>query len=141
MVEETLPAAFGGGATDYQIVESDEDGVRVVTLVVSPGVGTCDEARLKATVVDRLGAGGASARMMANRWREADTLRVVRREPHATPAGKVLALHVTHAHPPGARRRDTVPVRRSPNRRAIGTTSPPSGRPAAMGCGDGTRTT
>ncbi|MEQ1758423.1 MAG: hypothetical protein ABL986_08910 [Vicinamibacterales bacterium] len=94
LVEETLPAAFGGSPTDYQIVESDEAGVPAVTVIVSPGVGACDESRLKETVVAQLGAGGASARMMASRWREAGTLRVVRREPYTTAAGKVLALHV-----------------------------------------------
>ena len=101
LVEEALPAAFGGSATDYQLVESDENGVPVVTLVVSPRVSACDEVQLKAAVVARLGRGSASARMMANRWREAGTLRVARREPHATAAGKVLALHVTHTAPPG----------------------------------------
>jgi len=32
--------------------------------------------------------------MMAGYWRDAQTLRVVRREPHATRAAKILPLHV-----------------------------------------------
>ena len=82
---------------DYQIVEHDEDGVSVVTLVVSPCIGAIDEVQLKETVLEQLGAGSASARMMAGRWREAGTLRMARREPYATAAGKVLALHAPHA--------------------------------------------
>ena len=100
LIETTLPAKYGGGATDYQIVERDEDGVSVVTLVVSPCIGSVDEVQLKATVLEQLGAGSASARMMAGRWREAGTLRMVRREPYATSAGKVLALHAPHAGSP-----------------------------------------
>lgn len=97
LIETTLPAKYGGGATDYQIVERDEDGVSVVTLVISPCIGAIDEVQLKATVLEQLGAGSASARMMAARWREAGTLRMLRREPYATAAGKVLALHAPHA--------------------------------------------
>lgn len=97
LMEETLPARFGGGATDYQIVESEEDGVPAVTLVVSPRVGEIDEIRLKDAVVELLGATDAATRMMVRRWREAGTLRVERREPYATSAGKVLALHVSQS--------------------------------------------
>ena len=31
---------------------------------------------------------------MADFWAQGETLRVVRREPHLTPAGKILPLHL-----------------------------------------------
>lgn len=103
LVEQTLPEQFGGRAMDYQMVEDEHDGVPEVTLVVSPSVGTVDEERLAAVVIERLGGADAAGRMMASRWREAGTLRVLRREPYATPAGKVHALHVPYSE---GRRRD-----------------------------------
>ena len=45
-------------------------------------------------------------RLMADFWREARTLRVVRRPPHVTSAGKILPLHLARPPypPPTARR-------------------------------------
>ena len=100
LVEQALPAQFGGCTLDYQLVEDERDGVPTVTLVVSPRVGILDEHHLKSVVIDRLGSGSATCRMMANRWRDADTLRVARREPHITAAGKVPTLHVRYADRP-----------------------------------------
>ena len=97
LIEQTLPAQFGGCALDFQMVEDEHDGVPTVTIVVSPKVGAIDEDRLKSVVITRLGSASAAQRMMASRWLDAGTLRVARREPHATAAGKVLALHVVHA--------------------------------------------
>jgi hypothetical protein len=34
-------------------------------------------------------------RLMADVWRKGDTVRLVRREPHMTAAGKILPLHIT----------------------------------------------
>jgi hypothetical protein len=97
LVEEVLPARFGGHATDYQLVEAEEDGLARVNLVVSPRVGPIDEARAVATALEVLGAGDAGRAEMARVWRQARTLRVVRREPHATSGGKIHALHVVGA--------------------------------------------
>jgi hypothetical protein len=94
LLEETLPARFGGSATDYQLVEREDRGVPTITLLVSPRVTGIDEAQLRNAVVDLIGANNAAARMMASRWREAGTLRIAREEPQATSAGKVLALHI-----------------------------------------------
>jgi hypothetical protein len=97
LVEVVLPARFGEHPTDYQLVEDEEGGLPRVSLVVSPRVGEIDEALMVATTLDALGSGqrGRDGRsMMAGYWRNARTLRVVRREPYATPAAKILALHV-----------------------------------------------
>ena len=64
LIEEVLPARFGGEPTDYQFVEDeDDDGLPGARCVVSPRVGELNEAAVVAAVVDFLnrtpGAGGA----------------------------------------------------------------------------------
>ena len=97
LVEEVLPARFGGHPTDYQFVEEEEDGLSRVSLVVSPRVGAVDEPQVVATVLEVLGSpphGSGGHWLMAEYWKGARTLRVVRREPYATAAAKILPLHV-----------------------------------------------
>ena len=94
LLEEVLPHRFGGAATDYQLLEEDVGGLPKVSLVVSPSVGDIDEAEVVRTALEALSA-ARGADKMAGLWRHADTLRVVRREPYATGAAKVLPLHVT----------------------------------------------
>ena len=84
LVEEVLPAQFGGGPTDYQLAEEeDENGIPHVSIVVAPTVGTLDEEAVIATVLETLGGldGPARGPWMAERWRQGGTLRVVRRQP------------------------------------------------------------
>jgi hypothetical protein len=94
VVEEVLPGSFGGGPTDYQLVEEETpEGLPRVRLVVSPRVGDLNEHDVVARVIrflnDLPGAGGACG----ERWRDGQTLSIVRREPYTTSASKVLALH------------------------------------------------
>jgi hypothetical protein len=93
LVDEVLPARFGGAPTDYQFVEEDEGGLPKVSLVVSPRVGPVDEAAALDAVVAFLNRAPGATDDHGERWREARTLRVERREPYATAASKVLALH------------------------------------------------
>ncbi|MBL0712267.1 MAG: hypothetical protein JJV98_01085 [Desulfosarcina sp.] len=92
--EEILPKRFGGYPTDYQFLETEENGLPKVNLVVSPRVGKVDEHVVVATVIDSLNAFPGSSDDYAERWREGGTLRVLRQEPCSTGASKVLALHV-----------------------------------------------
>ena len=98
LIDEVLPGRFGGGPTDYQFVErEDADGLPRVDLRVSPSVALrhTDEAReLVLTTLNRGKAHG-----YADRWREAGTLNVIRDEPLATGAGKILALHSLRKKP------------------------------------------
>jgi hypothetical protein len=95
LLEEVLPASFGGDPTDYQLIETEEEGTGLprIDLVVSPRVGPVDEGIMKESVLRTLDASGGTG-TFGDRWRQAGTLRVVRREPYATPVGKVLPLHV-----------------------------------------------
>ena len=96
LVEDVLPARFGGGPTDYQFLEDeDENGLPKVSLVVSPRVGPVDEATAIEAVVDFLNNVPGASDNYGEQWRQGGTLRLLRREPHATTASKILALHVT----------------------------------------------
>lgn len=92
VLEEVLPARFGGSATDYQLVEEeDEEGYTRLSLVVSPRIDVPDEPRLVETVLAELGDDRLSASVRSI-WRQIGTLRVVRREPEATGRGKIIPL-------------------------------------------------
>lgn len=92
IIEEVLPQAIGGTALDYQFVETEEDGMTRVALMVSPRVGPVAEHEVAAVVLGHLESRDAGHRLMAGVWRDGRTLRVVRRDPHVTRAGKVLPL-------------------------------------------------
>jgi hypothetical protein len=93
LLEEVLPARFGGSPLDYQLMEEEETGQTRVNIIVSPRVGFVDDAEVIEAVLKNIGSKDWS-RQMADQWRKADTLRVRRREPYATAAGKILPLHV-----------------------------------------------
>lgn len=94
LVEEVLPARFGGRPMDYQFVEEERAGSSSINVVVSPRIGTVDERAIVEVVLASLRAHDVAHRLMADFWNRAATLRVVRREPYATGAAKVLPLHV-----------------------------------------------
>jgi hypothetical protein len=94
LVEEVLPARFGGAPSDYQLVEEEVDGLARVSLVVSPRVGDIDEAALVETAMRTLAGRDTGTGMMAEIWQQAGTLRVERREPHMTSSAKIQPLHV-----------------------------------------------
>jgi hypothetical protein len=94
LIEAVLPARFGGSPADYQLVEEEVDGLTRVGIVVSPRLGPVDENSVIETVLAGLSSGPSYRAMMASIWRDGETLRVLRREPHATESAKVLPLHV-----------------------------------------------
>ena len=100
LVEDVLPARFGGAPTDYQFVEDeDANGLPQVNLVVSPRVGPVPEAAALDAVIGFLNQVPGASDNYGEHWRQGGTLRLIRREPHATSASKILALHVTRSQP------------------------------------------
>ena len=93
LVDTVLPARFGGRPTDYQLVELEVDGLTKVRVRVSPSVGPVDERELLATVLAAVGSGGRPEQLMATVWEEAGTLELVREEPRATAASKIVPLY------------------------------------------------
>jgi hypothetical protein len=95
LFEKVLPAEFGGGPGDYQLVEEeDERGQTRLSLLVHPRVGSLDETRLVSHFRTALAQGPRSNRVTARLWQDARTFRVVRKAPHASVRGKILPLHI-----------------------------------------------
>jgi hypothetical protein len=95
LLERTLPSRFGGAPTDYQLVEELDGAVPSLSIVVSPRVGEIDERDVVETVLSELAQGGPAGQDVSRIWRDAQTLRVVRREPYATRRmSKILPVHV-----------------------------------------------
>jgi hypothetical protein len=96
VLEENLPARFGGGPTDYQLVEDEDEaegGEPRLRLLVHPRLGPLSEAALMEAFLAAIGAGSGAERVMALQWRQGGVLQVERRLPLATASGKILHLH------------------------------------------------
>ena len=95
ILEEVLPARFGGGPQDYQLLEEeDEGGFTRLSLLVDPKVDLVDEEELVETVMDALGEGSSAADQARAIWSQAGTLRIRRMEPIWTSRGKLMPLHM-----------------------------------------------
>jgi hypothetical protein len=93
ILEELLPSHFGGGPTDYQLVEElAEDSQPRLQLLVHPSVGAVNPTAVSDAFLDGLGNGSTTEQVMAWQWKKGGYLRVVRRAPLATPSGKILHL-------------------------------------------------
>jgi hypothetical protein len=91
VLETTLPARFGGGPIDYQLIEEEtEDGRPLLRLLVHPKVGPLDEAMVADAFLAAIGGGSGVERVMELQWRQGDVVRVERRAPLVSAAGKVL---------------------------------------------------
>jgi hypothetical protein len=91
VVEDVLPARFGGSSTDYQILEEeDESGQTRMNVLVSPEVGAIDEQELIRTILTGLPSGGITPSV----WSHAGTFKVKRTKPFATARGKLMPLHI-----------------------------------------------
>lgn len=97
LVDEVLPRCFGGYPTDYQFVEEEEAGMPRISIVRSPRLDHVAASEVVDTVLRALAGTDGAGGMMAERWRDSGTLRVVSREPYATSGGKVLTFHTLQA--------------------------------------------
>jgi hypothetical protein len=95
ILEEVLPAKFGGGPLDYQLMEEeDEQGFTRANLLVSPKINITDEAAVIDAVWLALGQSSVAADLARAHWSQAKTLRVKRMEPIWTSRGKLMPLHL-----------------------------------------------
>ena len=98
LFENTLPAEFGGGPGDYQLVEEEDSKSQTrLTLVVHPDVGELNEERVLVRLRAALSNGSRGNRFMTRVWENAGTLRIKRQVPHSSSRGKILPLHFSHA--------------------------------------------
>jgi hypothetical protein len=96
VLEEVLPARFGGGPTHYQLVEDvAQDGTPRLRLLVHPAVGTVDPTRVAAAFLAAIAPGRGTERVVSLVWDQADAVRVERRPPLAAASGKVHHVYPT----------------------------------------------
>ncbi len=90
VLEEVLPARFGGSPLDYQMVEEEDgDGFTRLNLLVHPRIHIANEEEVVRTVFEHL---GRSNRVNRSLWTEAGTMRVKRMEPAASASQKFIPL-------------------------------------------------
>jgi len=95
VLEEVFPAKYGGGPTDYQLVDEESaDGKPKVRLLVHPRLGPMDPAQVRQTFLDAIGAGSGVERVMMLVWRDAGLPIVERETPRVTGGGKILHVHL-----------------------------------------------
>ena len=95
ILEEVLPARFGGSPLDYQLVEEeDQQGFTRINLLVSPSVTLPDEETAISVFLDALRDIGANGDTTRNKWRQAGTLRIRREKPRLTSRGKLMPLQL-----------------------------------------------
>jgi hypothetical protein len=93
VLEQVLPARFGGCPTDYQLVEDEtEAGQIVLRLLAHPRLGPLDTDLIADVFLAAIGGGSGSERITELQWRQAGWLRVERQQPLATASGKILHL-------------------------------------------------
>ncbi len=94
VVEEFLPARFGGLVGDYQLVETEENGMPRVLLLASPEVGPMNETALEEAVIGELASRDVGTAMMAGQWRTGGVVKVVRERPWRTQTAKTPAFRM-----------------------------------------------
>jgi hypothetical protein len=98
ILEEVLPARFGGSPLDYQLAEEEgADGFTRVVLIVHPRVGSLDDAAILEAFLSAMGETGPGARLARATWAQANSLQVRREPPRSTAQGKLLPLYVTRS--------------------------------------------
>ncbi|MCA9736531.1 MAG: hypothetical protein R3E98_08590 [Gemmatimonadota bacterium] len=95
ILEEILPARFGGSPLDYQLVEDEDDrGFTRLSLHVHPQVALRSEGEVLDVVLDALARTSVAADMARAYWAAAGSFRVVRRAPTVSARGKQAPLRV-----------------------------------------------
>ena len=95
ILDDVLPARFGGQPIDYQLgeVEGDDGATRLI-LRIDPRVGPVDAEAVRAVLLAELRSGGIFSAFHARMLERADAIVVERVAPLATRGGKVLPFHL-----------------------------------------------
>ena len=95
VLEHVLPTRFGGGPTDYQLVEDETaDGRPRIRLLVHPAIGGLDPGAVSREFLNAIGAGSGPGAVMARALGDAAAVTVERRAPLTTATGKILHVHL-----------------------------------------------
>ncbi len=100
ILEEVLPRKYGGTATDYQLLEEEDNrGQTRLSLIISPSVGTVDDNEVISTVLSEFSKVESYGGMTASLWSQAEALRVRRMYPIQR-RGKIMTLEIAKAGKP-----------------------------------------
>lgn len=95
VLEEVLPARFGGSPTHYQLIEGEtDDGQPRLRLLVHPAVGPVDPDAVRDAFLGAIAPGSGGEQIMGLIWRGGRVITVERSAPHATVSGKIMHLHL-----------------------------------------------
>jgi hypothetical protein len=95
VLEEKMPARFGGGPIDYQLLEEESpDGKPRLRLLVHPRIGPLDPHEVGDTFLTLIGSHSGTAKVMELQWRQGGYLEVERLPPKTNPVGKTHPLYV-----------------------------------------------
>ena len=90
VLEEVLPDRFGGGPTDYQLVEEeDAGGAARLRLLVHPRLGPLEPQLVSSAFLEAVGQGDGVERITSLAWAEGEFLQVDRRPPETAASGKI----------------------------------------------------
>ena len=82
ILEQTLPARFGGSALDYQLTEQeDAQGLTRLCLTISPKVRIADESEVISVMLNALRESSPMADGARTLWQQAQTIQIKRQEP------------------------------------------------------------
>jgi hypothetical protein len=96
VIEDDLPAMFGGSSTDYQLVEDeDEKGFTHMDVLVSPEVGKVDGKKVVDAVYEGLARRSKVRNESFDVWKDAGTIRVKREKPIITRGGKIFSFQIS----------------------------------------------
>lgn len=100
VLEQVLPQRFGGGPTDYQLIEAESTtGEPRLTLLVHPRIGPVDEEQVYRVFLEKIGRGTGVERVMEMMWRNAGFLTIERRAPASTMSGKIQHVYAPRTGP------------------------------------------
>jgi hypothetical protein len=94
VLEEVLPARFGGSPNDYQLVEEEvENGRPRLRLLIHPVVGPLNPDEVAEAFLRAISPGSGIERLAGLLWQDSRFLRIDRQPPLTMASGKVLHLH------------------------------------------------
>ncbi len=97
ILEEVLPARFGGSPLDYQLVEEEEQGgLTRLYLIISPRIEIADEHQVIQVMLNAMRNSSPMADAARTVWQQTQTIQVKRAEPVRTVRGKLLPLHIAN---------------------------------------------
>ncbi|MGD9347945.1 MAG: hypothetical protein PVH84_18930 [Candidatus Aminicenantes bacterium] len=95
VIEDDLPKMFGGGPTDYQLLEDErDDGKPQLRLIIHPRVGSLDAERVKKAFLEMIASGSGAEKLTSLLWRDTDMVKVERDAPKTTSTGKIQHMHI-----------------------------------------------